>query len=93
MDIWEIQDIVWVTDIVLPACSPSEPMIFCVPAAGPCYEESQDAVLNILITISYIMTERLVEIPVERKVRERIKKVKGILSYSRFLETLLDEKP
>jgi len=38
------------------------------------------------------MTERLVEIPVEREVRTAIKEVKGVMTYSQFLEKLLDQE-
>lgn len=37
------------------------------------------------------MGERAVEIPVERKVREAIKKQKGIMTYSQFFSELLEE--
>jgi len=32
------------------------------------------------------MSERMVEIPVNRAVREKIKKIKGKMSYSKFLD-------
>jgi hypothetical protein len=35
------------------------------------------------------MSERLVEIPVDRAVRERIKEIKGVLSYSQFLDRII----
>lgn len=39
------------------------------------------------------MSERLVDIPVKREIREEIKKIKGSLSYSKFFEkTLLQNK-
>lgn len=37
------------------------------------------------------MSERLVEIPVERAIREKIKEIKGVLSYSEFLEQVITE--
>ena len=37
------------------------------------------------------MSERLVEIPVNRMVREKIKTRKGIMSYSEFLEKVIDD--
>jgi hypothetical protein len=37
------------------------------------------------------MSERLVEIPVNRTVREKIKAVKGVMSYSEFLEKVIDD--
>ncbi len=36
------------------------------------------------------MSERLVEIAVNRSVREKIKVVKGTMSYSEFLEKIVD---
>ena len=36
------------------------------------------------------MTERMVEIPVNRNVREKIKKIKGDVSYSQFISDLLE---
>jgi len=38
------------------------------------------------------MAERLVEIPVEREVRTAIKEVKGTMTYSQYLERLLDQE-
>lgn len=35
------------------------------------------------------MSERLVEIPVEREIRDKIKQKKGVESYSEFLSKLL----
>ncbi len=46
---------------------------------------------NIPNGVRFFMTERLVEIPVERKVRERLKIVKGTLTYSQFLRKVLSE--
>ena len=37
------------------------------------------------------MTERMVEIPVNRTVREKIKKIKGDETYSKFLEKIVGE--
>jgi len=37
------------------------------------------------------MSERLVEIPVERQLRTVLKDVKGDLTYSEFLKRLLDQ--
>jgi len=47
---------------------------------------------NIPNFINHNMTERMVEIPVHKKVREKIKSVKGIKSYSQFFEDLLANK-
>ena len=38
------------------------------------------------------MTERLVEIPVEREIRAAIKEVKGTMTYSQFLTKLLHRR-
>jgi len=38
------------------------------------------------------MTERMVEIPVWREVRDMIKDTKGLLTYSDFLKQLVAEK-
>ena len=38
------------------------------------------------------MSERLVEIPVNRQVREKIKEIKGVMSYSEFLENVIIKK-
>jgi len=35
------------------------------------------------------MSERLVDIPVKREIREKIKKIKGSLSYTKFFEKTL----
>ena len=37
------------------------------------------------------MTERMVEIPVYREVREKIKKIKGVMTYSEFLDRMITE--
>ena len=37
------------------------------------------------------MSERLVEIPVNKTVREKIKAIKGIMSYSEFLEKVIND--
>jgi len=39
-----------------------------------------------------IMSERLVEIPVTRKLREEIKKIKKEKSYNEFLDSLIKNK-
>ncbi len=38
------------------------------------------------------MSERMVEIPVYKKVRDKIKERKGILSYDQFLGKIMDEE-
>jgi hypothetical protein len=40
-------------------------------------------------TVHYGMSERLVEIPVEREIRDKIKQKKGVDTYSEFLNKLL----
>jgi len=40
-------------------------------------------------TVRYGMSERLVEIPVEREIRDKIKRKKGVDTYSEFLNKLL----
>jgi hypothetical protein len=37
------------------------------------------------------MSERLVEIPVHRAVRDKLKEVKGTMSYSEFLENIISK--
>jgi hypothetical protein len=38
------------------------------------------------------MSERPVEIPVERKVRDVVKKEKGVLTYSQFIMELMKKR-
>jgi hypothetical protein len=38
------------------------------------------------------MSERLVEIPIERTIREQIKEIKGVKTYSEFFAELLEDK-
>jgi len=38
------------------------------------------------------MTERMVEIPVYREIREKIKEIKGVMTYSEFLENIITKK-
>ena len=37
------------------------------------------------------MSERLVEIPVERIVRQKIKEIKGVKTYSQFINELISK--
>ncbi len=38
------------------------------------------------------MSERFVEIPVRKKIRNKIKKAKGMLSYNEYFEKMLENK-
>ena len=42
-------------------------------------------------TTKYSMSERLVQIPIEKRLRSEIKKVKGVLTYSEFFEKTLEK--
>ena len=52
--------------------------------------KTQGFILNTVRSQKTIMTERMVEIPVNRNVREKIKKIKGDVSYSQFISDLLE---
>ena len=41
-------------------------------------------------TIHYTMTERMVQLPVFKEVRDKLKEQKGVLSYNDFLNKIAD---
>lgn len=66
----------------------------CVPVVIQCFEENLDTnpkfMFNIVRCHHFHMVERMVEIPVYRTVRDRIKSIKGTETYSDFLKRVIE---